>query len=70
MDAARYFHSMYRDEEMLRSHGFEAWPDVEELARYVFALEERVDALAAAASDGPGRGGLDGPWAGWREGVS
>ena len=43
----RYFANAIRDERMLRSRGFDAWPDAEELARYVFGLEDKVDALAS-----------------------
>ena len=65
-----YFANSIRDERMLRTRGFDAWPDVEELARYVFALEERVDALASVAGAGPGRDAGGGLCADRREGVS
>ena len=33
---------------MLRSHGFDAWPSSDELARYTFDLADGMDALARA----------------------
>jgi len=47
--SSSYFHNVYLDQRLLESHGFDAWPDAEELARYVFGLEEKVDALASMA---------------------
>lgn len=43
---ATYFRDMGADARTLRSHGLDAWPDTEELARYVFDLEDGVAALA------------------------
>lgn len=69
---ARYFASLQAEQTILSRHGFDMWPDVEELARYVF---EVVDALGVALSidfsrDVRGRlvvvrldeGGGDSPW--------
>lgn len=49
MSDNRYFYNKYKEQQALRSHGFDAWPDAEELARYVFALEDKVDVLASIA---------------------
>ena len=65
-----YFANSIRDERMLRTRGFDAWPDVEELARYVFALEERVDALASVAGVDLERDVRSGFYSDRREGVS
>ena len=46
--ANAYFRNAADDARMLRDHGFDAWPDAEELARYAFDLEEGVSALAQA----------------------
>lgn len=40
-----YFYSDYRDSRLLQSHGMNAWPDTEELARYAFELQDALDAL-------------------------
>ena len=45
---SKYFRNLERDAYMLRSHGFDAWPSGEELARYAFDLADGVDALARA----------------------
>ena len=49
MSDNRYFSSMYQDRRMLEQHGFDAWPSSEELARYAFGLEEKIDTLAEIA---------------------
>ncbi len=41
-----YFRDATVDAHTLRSHGLDAWPDAEELARYVFDLEDGMAALA------------------------
>lgn len=43
---ATYFRDAGADARTLRSHGLDAWPDAEELARYVFDLEDGMSALA------------------------
>ena len=43
-----YFRNLERDAGMLSSHGFDAWPSSDELARYAFDLADGVDALARA----------------------
>ena len=40
------FAGLLRDERMLRGHGFDAWPDVDELTRYACGLEDAVQVLA------------------------
>ena len=48
MDArdCAYFASLVRDEGMLRSHGFDSWPDARDLARFACDLEDGLQALA------------------------
>ena len=41
-----YFRDAAVDACMLRSHGLDAWPNAEELARYVFDLEDGMATLA------------------------
>ena len=50
MDArdSTFFASLARDERMLKSHGFDAWPDVDDLTRYACDLENALQALADA----------------------
>ena len=43
----RYFTSMLDDQRLLKAHGFDDWPDDEELVRYLFAVEEKIDLLAS-----------------------
>ena len=43
-----YFANAIRDEYMLKSHGFETWPDDNELTRYACSLEDGMQALAGA----------------------
>lgn len=43
----RYFTSMLDDQRLLNAHGFDDWPDDEELVRYLFAVEEKIDLLAS-----------------------
>lgn len=40
------FPSMHEDQRLLKAHGFDHWPGDEELVRYLFAIEEKVDLLA------------------------
>ena len=40
------FAGQLRDERMLRGHGFDTWPDVDELTRYACDLEDAVQVLA------------------------
>lgn len=44
---SEFFTSLQADQIILKRHGFESWPDVEDLTRYVF---EVVDALGEALS--------------------
>ena len=44
----RFFPSAYEDQRLLKAHGFDHWPGDEELVRYLFAVEEKVDLLARA----------------------
>ena len=48
MDArdCAYFASLVRDEGMLRSHGFDSWPDARDLARFACDLEDGLQTLA------------------------
>lgn len=50
MDArdCAYFASLARDKDMLRDHGFDAWPDACDLARYACGLEDGLQTLAGA----------------------
>lgn len=50
MDArdCTYFADLARDERMLKSHGFNAWPDVDDLTRYACDLENGLQVLAGA----------------------
>lgn len=41
------FFDQVRDERMLKGHGFDAWPDVDELTRYACDLEDALQVLAA-----------------------
>ena len=41
-----YFASLVRDEGMLRSHGFDSWPDARDLARFACDLEDGLQTLA------------------------
>ncbi len=42
----QFFPSAYEDQRLLKAHGFDHWPGDEELVRYLFAIEEKVDLLA------------------------
>ncbi len=42
----QFFTSMLDDQRLLKAHGFDHWPGDEELARYLFAVEEKIDRLA------------------------
>lgn len=42
----RFAGSVYDDQRLLKAHGFDHWPCDEELVRYLFAAEEKVDLLA------------------------
>jgi hypothetical protein len=46
MDASRYFADQLRDRRMLEAHGFDAWPDADELTRYACGLEDALRAIA------------------------
>ena len=43
-----YFSRLISDERLLEKHGFSYWPDTEELARYVFENDAKIDAICAA----------------------
>lgn len=43
-----YFASLDKDQRLLATHGFDHWPDVDELTRYVFELTDMVTLLASA----------------------
>lgn len=47
-DAERTISSAYQDQRLLKAHGFDHWPGDEELVRYLFSLEEKIDFLAHA----------------------
>lgn len=36
----------YQDQRLLKAHGFDRWPGDEELVRYLFFVEEKIDFLA------------------------
>lgn len=46
MDANAYFTDQIRDRRMLEDHGFDAWPDADELTRYACSLEDALRAVA------------------------
>lgn len=43
-----YFGDMVRTERLLREHGFDHWPTEDELVRYLFATNDRLDAVCNA----------------------
>lgn len=43
-----YFGDMVRTERLLREHGFDHWPTDDELVRYLFATNDRLDAVCNA----------------------
>lgn len=43
-----YFGDMVRAERLLREHGFDHWPTDDELVRYLFATNDRLDAVCNA----------------------
>lgn len=43
-----YFGDMVRTERLLRGHGFDHWPTDDELVRYLFATNDRLDAVCNA----------------------
>ena len=43
-----YFAALSHDERMLKSRGFNAWPDVDELTCYACDLEDAMQVLADA----------------------
>lgn len=47
MGASEYFAGQLRDRRMLEDHGFDAWPDADELTRYACGLEDALRAIAA-----------------------
>ena len=38
--------SSIQEQRLLKSHGFEQWPSDEELLRYIFSVEDKIDFLA------------------------
>ncbi|MEF9876662.1 MAG: hypothetical protein RR842_08520 [Gordonibacter sp.] len=36
------FSDIYKEEKLLRRHGFEQWPGEEELARYLFNVNDKL----------------------------
>lgn len=44
--ASDYFALMIEDQRLLEKHGFDHWPGDEELVRYLFDVEEKIDLLA------------------------
>lgn len=60
MSADSYFGAYEHDKRIALSHGFDAWPDDYQLARYLFDVSDRVDAVCSAlgietATDARGR---------------
>lgn len=47
--ARDFFSDLFSDERLLREHGLDQWPEGRELARYLFDLESKVDAVARAS---------------------
>ncbi len=43
----QFFTSMLDDQRLLKAHGFDQWPGDEELVRYLFAVEEKIDLMAS-----------------------
>ena len=43
----QFFTSMLDDQRLLKAHGFDHWPGDEELVRYLFAVEEKIDLMAS-----------------------
>lgn len=44
--ASNYFSEISEERRLLRSHGFDRWPDGEELARRLFDVEDAMAELA------------------------
>lgn len=44
----RFVFDTHKEEQLLRRHVFKQWPGEEELARYLFDVNDKVDALAAS----------------------
>lgn len=42
----RFYTSIHEDQRLLKAHGFDRWPDNEELARQLFRIEEKIDLLS------------------------
>lgn len=45
---SNYFYEELKTQKLLAAHGFDQWPDEEELARYLFDISDKIDALAAS----------------------
>ena len=43
MDASNYFEGVFRESNYLNAHGVGSWPDLEELTRMVFDLQDALD---------------------------
>ena len=43
-----YFHSLEEQKRLLARHGFDHWPNEEELLGYLFGLEDKLDAFCQA----------------------
>lgn len=46
MNAASFYQQLAAENQMLEEHGFESWPDNDELTRKVCDLEDGLHALA------------------------
>ena len=55
---SRYFAQVAADRALLEEHGFECWPDAEELAHYTFAAVDALCAEMGLALEWDGRGRL------------
>lgn len=44
-----YFSELAQTEKLLKSHGFDRWPTEEEIVRYLFDLNDRLDAICLFA---------------------
>lgn len=43
-----YFSSLEKRKRDATQHGFDRWPDEEDLAKYLFETNDRIDALCSA----------------------
>lgn len=49
MHKKKYCATSYgNDEQMLQNHGFDSWPNQDELARYIMDTNDRIDAICEA----------------------